>query len=128
MKKIATFILITSILSSCKKDELKDIDNSQPPTPSTISVSYSGFVYQLYYCRFTYYDVNGGYHLNQNETDRTIENVDFSRPFKVEAQVGISMYDPSSGWIENPQTTDWQTKKDGVVMDAKSATNYVYQN
>lgn len=128
MKKILVLALAVSLFS-CKKEDLADNKDNQPPTPSTITVDYSDIFNQLYYCRFTYYDVDGIYHLNQNETDKTVENVDFSRPFKVEAQCGVSMYNPANGqWIQNPQSTAWQTKKDGVVVDTDTAVEYVYQN
>ena len=117
-------------LVGCQKEDLNEDNNSgsDNPTPSTITVTYDSFMYQLYYCRFTYYDVNGQYHSGQNETDKTVQNVDMSRPFKVEAQAGITMYDPVTGPIQNPQATDWQVKKDGVVIDARNAVSYIYQN
>jgi hypothetical protein len=127
MKKILLFFLAISLFS-CKKENLLKDNDSESPTPSTITVSYTSIMYQLYYCTFTYYDVNGVYHQAENHTDKKVENVDFSRPFKVEAQVGLTMYDPVNGAIQNPQNTEWQTKKDGVVVDSKSATFYYYEN
>lgn len=128
IKLIPIFFIL--FLFSCNKEDLNDnqSNNSNPPTASTITVSYSSFVYQLYYCRFTYYDITGLYHFNETHMDKQVENVDFSRDFKVEAQCGITMYDPINGPIYNPQYTDWQVKKDGVVMDARGATSYIYQN
>jgi hypothetical protein len=129
MKKLLFLAMAVSLLS-CKKEELNDKNDSgsNNSTPYTIVVSYDSFPYQLYYCKFTYYDVNGNYYSNRNEMDRTVENVDMSRPFKVEAQAGISMYQPGGGEIQNPLSTDWQVKQNGVVIDAREAVTYVYQN
>jgi|688.fasta_scaffold819219_2 hypothetical protein len=128
MKKLLLMAMAISLIS-CEKEDLNDNNSgSNNPTPYTIVVSYDSFPYQLYYCRFTYYDVSGNYYSGRNETDRTVENVDMSRPFKVEAQAGISMYQPGGVEIQNPLATDWQVKQDGVVIDAREAVNYVYQN
>ena len=132
MKKLL-FMAMAISLMGCQKEELTDDNNNnnnntEAPTPRTIVVSYDSFGYQLYYCVFTYYDVNGGYHVGQNESDRTVENVDMSRPFEVRAQAGISMYEPGGVEIQNALATDWQVKQDGVVIDARNAVNYIYQN
>jgi hypothetical protein len=125
MKKLLFLATVISLIS-CNKEDLNG--GSDNPTPSTITVSYDNFNYQLYYCIFTYYDVNGTYYANSYQTDKKVENVDMSRPFKVEAQAGISMYQPGGGEIQNPLSTDWQVKQDGVVIDAREAVTYVYQN
>jgi len=127
---------MTCALISCSKEAEDDLsgggsaggNNSNPPTPSTLVISHDSFVSQLYYCTFTYYDVNGDYHQAESNMDRTVENVDFERDFKVEAQAGITLYDPVNGPILNPQHVNWQLKKDGFVIDARGATSYIYQN
>jgi hypothetical protein len=129
MKKI-TFIILTLSLFGCKKEELKEDSNTaSEPVPCTIKLV-SGFspLSVLNYCEFTYTDIYGETFTNMNQMDRQVENVDFTKPFKVRASSGITFYDPVNGNIYDDQLTDYQLKKDGVVIDAQSVVTYVYQN
>jgi hypothetical protein len=131
MKKLLPIFFIL-FLFSCKKEDLKDNsnNNSDTPTPCTIKLYKEQFVYALQYCVFSYTDVNGVVHNNLYETDMTIENVDFSKPLSVEASAGITMYNPGATppQIYTPQVCDWQLKKDGIVIDTRSTSNYLYSN
>lgn len=126
-KLISLFVII--FLFSCKKESLVDKGDNKTedkvitPTPSTIRLEYNSFFYELLYCRFTYYDVNGVYHYNELDADLKVDSVDFSKPFKAEAQAGL-LFGPTPG----PYSMQWQTKKDEYVVDVRTATTYVYQN
>jgi len=129
MKKTVAFLLLTFSLLSCKKEGLKELGGGSEPTPSTIKLVV-GFspIAALNYCKFTYTDINGTYHYSRNEIDGQVENVDFSKPFKVTASSGITFYDPVNGNIYDDQLANYQLKKDGVVIDAQSVVTYVYEN
>lgn len=129
MKKLLVLFLAISLFS-CKKDDLKDInDNGAEPVPCTIKLVV-GFspIAVLNYCQFTYTDVNGITYTNMNVMSGEVDNVDFSKPFKVRASSGITFYDPVNGAIYDDQLADYQLKKDGVVIDAQSVVTYVYEN
>ena len=131
MKKLLPIFFIL-FLFSCKKEDLKDNsnNNSDTPTPCTIKLYKEQFVYALQYCVFNYTDVDGVVHNNLYETDMTIENVDFSKPLSVEASAGMTTYNPGGTPPSTyyPQVCDWQLKKDGIVIDTRSTSNYLYSN
>lgn len=128
MKKIAVFLLALSLFS-CKKENLTEDKQEETPTGSTIKlvVGYSPIA-TLQYCQFTYTDINGTFYQYRNEMDGQVENVDFSKPFKVAASSGVTFYDPVNGNIYDDQLANYQLKKDGVVIDAQSVVTYIYEN
>jgi hypothetical protein len=128
MKKI-TLIILTLSLFSCKKENLTEDKQEETTTGSTIKlvVGYSPIV-TLEYCKFTYTDINGTFYQYRNEMDGEVENVDFSKPFKVTASSGVTFYDPVNGPLYDDQLADYQLKKDGFVIDAQSVVTYVYEN
>jgi hypothetical protein len=132
MRKLA-FIFIASAFISCNKETEDDLSgggsggsNNQPTEFYTVEVSYSEFVYQLHSCVFTYTDSNGVVHENESNMDRTITNVDLTKPFEVRASAGVYMYPVGQPAQFYAQNCNWQLKKDGLVIDARPATNYVY--
>lgn len=129
MKKVL-ILFMSLVLFGCQKEDVNDdsSDNSNP-TPSTIKLVV-GFspIATLNYCQFTYTDVNGVFYPNVNQMDGQVENVDFSKPFKVRASSGITFYDPVNGPLYDDQLANYQLKKDGVVIDAQSVVTYVYEN
>lgn len=129
MKKILLLFFAASFFSCQKEDLNEDSGNESTPTPSTIKLVV-GFspIATLNYCQFTYTDVNGTFYQYRNEMDGQIENVDFSKPFKVTASSGITFYDPVNGPLYDDQLANYQLKKDGVVIDAQSVVTYVYEN
>lgn len=131
MKKI-TFILLALSLLSCNKEDLtddNDSSNSSNPTPCTIKlvVGWSPITV-LNYCRFTYTDIYGSTYNSVNHMDGQVENVDFTKPFRVSASSGVTFYDPVNGALYDDQLADYQLKKDGVVIDAQSVVTYIYEN
>lgn len=130
MKKVTVFFMALSLFS-CKKENLKEdsTDSTDNSTPCTLKLelAYSP-INQLNYCRFTYTDINGLSHYNQNEMDRQVEDVDFSKPVKVTASAGVTFYDPVNGPLYEAQLANYQLKKDGVVIDVQSVVSYVYEN
>lgn len=132
MKK-AIFILGVLALVSCEKETEKDLTPNPPieqePIPSTIQLSFTEFGYQTFYCIFDYTDVDGNVYENSYQMDRTVENVDFSKPFAVRAQAGLTTY-PGAGQPpqQNPVACSWQLKRDGYLIDAQNVATYVYEN
>jgi hypothetical protein len=129
MKKILVIFFALGLFS-CKKENLKeDSSTDSTPTPCTIKLVV-GFspIATLNYCQFTYTDIDGNFYQYRNEMDGQVENVDFSKPFKVTASSGITFYDPVNGPLYDDQLADYQLKKDGVVIDAQSVVTYVYEN
>jgi hypothetical protein len=132
MKK-AIFILGLLALVSCEKETKEDLVQNPPveqePIPSTVQLYFTEFMYQTFYCIFDYTDVDGVVHENSYQMDKTVENVDFSKPFSVRAQAGLTTY-PGAGQPpqQNPIAVSWQLKRDGFVIDAQQVVTYVYEN
>ena len=132
MKK--TIILLSAIigLTSCKKEELKENDvpiTLVVPTPATLKLTRDfNALAVFHHCYFTYTEVDGTEHFMDNQTDMQVENVDFTKPFSVEASAGITFYDPINGNNYQPQVCSWQLKKDGFVIDTQTTFNYTYEN
>lgn len=130
MKKVTVFFMALSLFA-CKKEDLKEdsTDSNDNPTPCTLKLELAWSpVNQLNYCRFSYTDVDGTVHYNQNETDKQVENVDFSKPVRVTASSGVTFYDPVNGNTYQAQLGNYQLKKDGLVIDVQSVIDYVYEN
>ena len=132
MKKVLALFLATSLFA-CEKQEEKDLIQNPPveqePIPSTIQLSFTEFGYQTFYCIFDYTDVDGNVYENSYQMDKTVENVDFSKPFAVRAQAGLTTY-PGAGQPpqQNPVACSWQLKRDGYVIDTQNVATYVYEN
>lgn len=123
--------LTLTLIMSCKKDEEKENPpSSSTPTPCTIRLYKEQFAYNLEWCNVTYTDVDGVNHSNSVQMDMTVENVDFSQTFSITASAGLTTYNPGGSPPSTyyPQVCDWQLKKDGVVIDVQSVSNYNYQN
>lgn len=132
MKK-SIIIALAVALISCNKEELDNNNsgngsgNTSEPIPSTIELIKNSFVYQLEYCRFSYTDVDGNIHENETHMDRTIENVDFSKPLYVFASSGLTTYNGSIPTFY-AQLCEYQLKRDGNVIDVQTAVHYAYSN
>lgn len=128
MKKVLVVFLALSLFS-CKKEKFSDDKENEPATGSTVKLVV-GFspIATLNYCRFTYTTIDGDTYTSRNEMDGQVENVDFTKPFKVTASSGVTFYDPVNGPIYDDQLANYQLKKDGVVIDAQSVVTYVYEN
>ena len=129
MKKLLFLAMAVSLIS-CKKEELQDDSNDDSnATGSTIKlvVAWSP-VATLHHCNFTYTDIYGQTFDSVSQMDGQVENVDFTKPFRVVASSGVTFYDPVNGNIYNDQMADYQLKKDGVVIDAQSTVTYLYEN
>jgi hypothetical protein len=121
MKKLLFLAMAVSLLS-CKKEKLDDKNNSsEPPVACTLKLykEYNPLAgYQT--ATFSYTDVDGQTQLKTNPSGLEVTDVDFSRPVRITAVAGNN-FDPDV-------LCDWMLKKDGVVIDVQSVTNYVYEN
>jgi hypothetical protein len=121
MKKILPLLFVL-FLFSCKKD--KDGENTKDnvvPVASTLKLSrdfQAGVAYQS--TSFEYTDINGVEMIQSNPANNTVEDVDFTKYVKVTAVAGNNL-DPDI-------LCNWNLKKDGVVIDVQSVSNYVYTN
>lgn len=133
MKKTILFLSVISLISCQKEDITDNNDNNNDGqvdviVPSTIELTYSELAYSTLNCTVDYTDVNGNFHAASNQMDRKVENVDFSKPFTIRAQAGVTFYPVGQPPQPDPQTCTWVLKKDGYVIDTRITSNYVYQN
>jgi hypothetical protein len=117
MKKILPLLFVL-FLFSCKKENTKD---NVVPVASTLKLSrdYNALA-GMQTTTFQYTDINGVEQFETNPPSGTVENVDFSKYVKITAVAGNN-FDPDV-------LCNWNLKKDGVVIDVQSVTNYVYTN
>jgi len=110
------------ILASCQPEELDNVnDTAAPPTPCTLKLSrdYNPLAgYNAYNFRYTH--VDGDLRLVNNPSGGQIDSVDFTQPVRITASAGNN-FDPEV-------LCNWNLKKDGVVIDVQSTTNYIYEN
>lgn len=119
MKKIA-ILLLAITLFSCKKDELgQNKDND--PVPSTLELT-SDYTPLGGYSeiKFWYTDIYGNYKAAINPEGNKVTNVDFSQYVKVTGRKWNNAFG-------NAMVT-WYLKKDGVLIDSHSVTEYTYEN
>ena len=122
MKKLFLCALILSLFS-CKKENLdgnKD-NTTDPPVASTLklSVEFNPAVgWQT--IKFYFTDINGDEQVKINPPGYEVTDVDFSQYVRV---VGTS-----SNTLDPDIYCDYMLKKDGIVIDVQSASNYLYEN
>jgi hypothetical protein len=117
MKKV--FIAMAVILMSCQPE---DIDQANDlPVSSTLKLS-KDFVPAIAFqtIQFRYTDVNGNLQIKTNPSDGEVTDVDFSQYVKVTGVAGNNL-DPDI-------LCSWNLKKDGVVIDVATVSNYTYEN
>jgi hypothetical protein len=120
MKKLLFLALAVSLIS-CKKEKLDKDTSTDPPVACTLKLykEYNPLAgYQT--ATFSYTDVDGQTQLKTNPSGLEVTDVDFSRPVRITAVAGNN-FDPDV-------LCDWMLKKDGVVIDVQSVSNYVYEN
>lgn len=123
MKKILPLLFVL-FLFSCKKEEIQEEPkDNPPPTPvaSTLKLSRDFNPLAGYQTTtFQYTDVNGVERYESNPSLGTVDSVDFSKYVRITAVAGNNL-DPDV-------LCNWNLKKDGVVIDVQSVSNYVYTN
>lgn len=129
MKK-AIFILGILALVSCEKEQIDEPTDApiNIVIPSTLELTYSELAYPTLNCIFNYTDVNGNIYSSLYQMDRKVENVDFTKPFSVSAQAGLTTYPVGQPPQQYPQTCTWVLKKDGYVIDSRITSSYTYTN
>jgi hypothetical protein len=132
MKKTILFLSVISLMSCQKEDITDNNDNNDVPInvviPSTIELTYSELAYSTLSCTVDYTNTSGQFIQGSIQMDRKVENVDFSKPFTIRAQAGVTFYPVGQPPQPDPQTCTWVLKKDGYVIDTRVTSNYVYQN
>jgi len=125
MKKLLLILFIVPFLSCNKNDS-----DAPTPIPCTIELFKQQFGYSWHLCAFSYTDINGVTYVNSQQDDQKIENVDWSKPFSVMASAGVTTYNPGPPPITTylNQVCNYTLKKDGVVIDVRSTSNYTYSN
>jgi len=120
MKKLFLCALILSLFS-CKKEQVDNKDGETDPVACTLKL-YKEFNSLVGWQTITFYftDINGHQQVKTNPSGYEVADVDFAKYVKVVATASNNL-DPDI-------YCNWMLKKDGIVIDVQSTSNYLYEN
>jgi hypothetical protein len=117
--RIVLLMAIAVSLISCQPEDVDPANDL--PVSCTLKLSKDfvpGIAFQT--IQFRYIDINGNLQLKTNPTDGEVTDVDFSQYVKVTAVAG--------NYLDPDVLCSWNLKKDGVVIDVATVSNYTYEN
>ena len=119
MKKLLLLLSIPLLLISCTKYEYEQDTNTQILGGETIRLDIqtgSPIVYLV----FSYTDMGGVYHHEENQLGGTIENVDTTKFLQVQAGCGVT------GSLDPWHLSTYRLYINDNMVDFQSVTNYNY--
>ena len=116
MKKLLLLLSIPLLLISCKKEDIQPQTQTLGETIRLDIQTGSPIVYLV----FSYTDMGGVYHHEENQLGGTIENVDTTKFLQVQAGCG------NTGSLDPWHLSTYRLYINDNMVDFQSVTNYNY--